>query len=29
LTLGPYMVTGIVEEQYGVLGVTAHRFQKA
>ena len=29
LTLGPYIVTGIVEEQYGVLGVTAQRFQKA
>ncbi|HEV3080273.1 MAG TPA: DNA polymerase III subunit alpha [Gemmataceae bacterium] len=29
LTLGPYIVTGLVEEQYGVIGVTAHRFQKA
>jgi DNA-directed DNA polymerase III PolC len=29
LTLGPYLVTGVVEEQYGVVTVTAHRFEKA
>jgi DNA-directed DNA polymerase III PolC len=28
LTLGPYLVTGVVEEQYGVLTVTARRFEK-
>jgi DNA-directed DNA polymerase III PolC len=28
LTLGPYVVTGVVEEQYGVLTVTARRFEK-
>jgi DNA polymerase III alpha subunit len=28
LTLGPYLVTGVVDEQYGVLTVTAHSFRK-
>jgi len=28
LTLGPYLVTGRVEEQYGVLTVTAERFER-
>jgi DNA polymerase III alpha subunit len=28
LTLGPYLVTGVVEEQYGVLTVTARSFCK-
>jgi DNA-directed DNA polymerase III PolC len=28
LTLGPYLATGVVEEQYGVLTVTARRFFK-
>jgi DNA polymerase-3 subunit alpha len=28
LTLGPYLVTGVVEEQYGVLTVTARSFEK-
>jgi DNA polymerase III alpha subunit len=28
LTLGPYLVTGVVEEQYGVLTVTARRFER-
>jgi DNA polymerase-3 subunit alpha/error-prone DNA polymerase len=28
LTLGPYLVTGIVEEQYGVITVTAQSFQR-
>jgi DNA polymerase III alpha subunit len=26
-TLGPYVVTGVVEEQYGVLTITARRFE--
>jgi hypothetical protein len=29
LDLGPYLVTGVVEGELGVLGVTAHRFQRA
>jgi DNA-directed DNA polymerase III PolC len=29
LTLGPYVVSGVVEEQYDVLTVTAHHFTKA
>ena len=28
LTLGPYVVHGVVEEQYDVLTVTAQRFEK-
>jgi DNA polymerase-3 subunit alpha len=28
LTLGPYLASGIVEDQYGVLTLTARRFQK-
>jgi DNA polymerase III alpha subunit len=28
LTLGPYLVTGVIEEQYGVLTVTAQSFQQ-
>ena len=29
LRLGPYIATGIVEEQHGVVTVTAHEFQLA
>jgi DNA-directed DNA polymerase III PolC len=29
LALGPYIVTGLVEEQYGVIGVTAERMDRA
>jgi DNA-directed DNA polymerase III PolC len=28
LTIGPYMATGVVEEQYGVFTLTAHRFER-
>jgi error-prone DNA polymerase len=27
LTMGPYIAHGVVEEQYGVVTVTAHRFE--
>jgi DNA-directed DNA polymerase III PolC len=29
LALGPYLVTGVVDEQYGVIGVTAERMERA
>jgi hypothetical protein len=28
LTLGPYLAAGVVEEQYGVLTVTARSFER-